>query len=428
MPDDPKRHPGRLSSRAAHAVAVLGGAAMRGPLQDLLRSRGLRLDHWEHLRSHHRPGGAVSALYRVRCRPAGPVPPAGAGSTADLTLYLGATTAGAAETGETPLNAAGPETAAARIAGLDLCLWFHPHDPVLRSLPWATDASAVARDVFASAEPGRLALAAYRPLRRAVLRAEHAHGTAYLKLLPPAQLPALRRRHRLLEASAVPAPLLLPADSAAARDAVVLGALPGTSLFRLLVDDGAAGVRPGVLLELLDALPSGALDLPLRLSWADRVEEYAGTAAAAVPAETDSIWKLAGEIREVLESAPAGPLVPVHGDFHEGNLLLSDGTVTGLLDIDGLGPGHRVDDLACLLGHLAVLAAAHPDRPQLGQALADYRRVFEEAVDPAALHARAAGVVLTLVAGARARRGVSRGRNAVLRLDTARRLLREAQQ
>ncbi|MCQ1985470.1 phosphotransferase [Arthrobacter sp. zg-Y844] len=414
MPVEPRPRLGR----AAEAVAVLAGPAMRGPLQDLLRSRGLRLQRWEHLRSHHRPGGAVSALYRVQCRRTGP----GSAADAALTLHLGATTGDVAA----DAASAGPDVAPARIAGLDLRLWFHPHDPVLRSLPWATDADAVARDVFGAGGPASLSLVAYRPLRRAVIRARHLDDAAYLKLLPREQLPALRRRHRLLEDSGVPAPRLLPGASAAVPEAVILSALPGTSLFRLLVEDDAAPLRPEVLLDLLEALPSGALDLPLRRSWAERAEDYAAAAAAALPRERDSIFELAGGIREVVESAPAGPLVPVHGDFHEGNLLLSGGRVTGLLDIDGLGPGRRVDDLACLLGHLAVLAAANPSRPQLGQALADFRRVFEDTADPSALNARAAGVVLTLVSGAPAANGRSRTQNAGIRLAAAQRLLRAA--
>ncbi|MCQ1955202.1 aminoglycoside phosphotransferase family protein [Arthrobacter sp. zg-Y826] len=412
MPVEPR--PGR--GRAAEAVAVLAGPAMRGPLQDLLRSHGLALQRWEHLRSHHRPGGAVSALYRVQCRRTGPGPAADDA----LTLHLGATT------GDVAAAPAEPDVATARIAGLDLRLWFHPHDPVLRSLPWATDADAVARDVFGTGEPARLSLVAYRPLRRAVIRAQHFDEAAYLKLLPREQLPALRRRHRLLEGSGVPAPRLLPGASGPDREAVILSPLPGTSLFRLLVEDTEAAVRPEALLDLLEALPSGALDLPLRRSWADRAEDYAAAAAAVLPGEQNSIFELARRIRGVVESAPAGPLVPVHGDFHEGNLLLSGGRVTGLLDIDGLGPGRRVDDLACLLGHLAVLAAANPTRPQLGRALADFRRVFEDAADPAALNARAAGVVLTLVSGARAANGRSRTRNAGIRLEAAQQLLRAA--
>ena len=385
---------------------------MRGPLQDMLATRGLRLDEWKHLRSHHRPGGAVSALYRVSCRPR-----TGAAG-GPLTLHVGVTTADAASA------ASAAAVSTARMAGLPLQLWLHPHDPVLVSLPWALDAGAVSRDVFGTGTPAQLSLAAYRPLRRAVVRAALPDRTAYLKLLPPALLPGLRRRHELLAASDVPAPVLLPTAAAAARDAVVLSALPGVPLFRLLAEDGTAAVPAETLLQLLDALPREAMDLPRRPAWAERAGIYARAAAAALPSETHSIRELAAGIGEVLAAAPAGPLVPVHGDFHEGNLLVTGTRITGLLDVDGLGPGRRVDDLACLLGHLSVLAAAHPER--FGPAFGTYCLAFEETADPAALYARTAGVVLTLVAGARAGQGASRTRQARLRLATAQQLLRRA--
>ena len=409
--------------RAADVVSVLAGAAMRGPLQDLLKPRGLRLERWQHLRTHHRPGGSVSALYRVHCRTAAPTS-SGTGpdvpASAALVLHIGATTADAAAGPD------GPHTASARIAGHRLRMWIHPHDPALPGLPWATDAPAVGRDAFASAEPARLHLLAYRPLRRAVVQVEHPRGSAYLKLLPEEQLPALRRRHLLLETAGVPAPRLLAAPEATARGVLMLSALPGASLFRLLVEDGAAGVAPEQFLELLDTLPVQAAELPRRRPWAEGAHGYAAAAAAVLPDEAVRIRALAAGVQEALESTPAGPVVPVHGDFHEGNLLMTGTRVTGLLDVDALGPGHRVDDLACLIGHLAVLAAANPSRPHLDHALQEYRRVFEPAVDPAALNARAAGVVLSLVAGARGGHRGARVHSARLRLGTAQRLLRAA--
>ena len=407
---------------------------MRGPLQEMLSGRGLRLEDWKHLRSHHRPQGAVSALYRVRCRPRtatipGTSSPRGSSSTApaaaaapaagaaadSLTLYVGVTTAGAP---------AAPGLVPARIAGLALGMWLHPHDPVLASLPWATDGEAVGRDVFGSAAAARLSLLAYRPLRRAVVSAEHADGSAYLKLLPKDTLPGLRYRHELLAGAGVPAPPLLP--SLGGRDVAVLGALPGTSLFRRIAEDGAPDIAPERLLQLLDSLPAQALELPHRKAWADRAGDYAAAAAAVLPAEAHRIHSLAAGIAHVLASVPAGPQVPVHGDFHEGNLLVTGAEITGLLDIDGLGPGQRADDLACLLGHLAVLAAAHPHQPHFARALQRYRGVFQEAVDPAALNARTAGVVLTLVAGARPVKQSSSSHQARLRLEVAEGLLRAA--
>ena len=43
---------------------------------------------------------------------------------------------------------------------------------------------------------------------------------------------------------------------------------------------------------------------------------------------------------------------PTHGDFHEGQLFVSKGLITGMLDIDTMGPGRRADDLACMIAHL----------------------------------------------------------------------------
>ncbi len=78
--------------------------------------------------------------------------------------------------------------------------------------------------------------------------------------------------------------------------------------------------------------------------------------------------------------------------------------VAALLDVDTLGPGHRVDDLACLVGHLAVLPALAPAvYGGVGGLVERCLAVFGTAVDPVGLRARAAGVVLSLVPGAGSR-------------------------
>ena len=71
---------------------------------------------------------------------------------------------------------------------------------------------------------------------------------------------------------------------------------------------------------------------------------------------------------------PSGDMV--HGDFNTCNVLLSDGSVSGVIDVDGLGRGTRVFDYACLLReayvegygdeltrmlHSAALAIAGPE-------------------------------------------------------------------
>lgn len=136
---------------------------------------------------------------------------------------------------------------------------------------------------------------------------------------------------------------------------------------------------------------------------------------------------MASGIDDAVRASDGGPLVPTHGDFYEGNLLITDGAVTGLLDVDAVGPGHLVDDLACFVGHVAVLPALHPGYARVPQALLRFLLEFDRHVDPVALRSRAAAVSLTLVAGARHRAENDGGTDqAESRLRVAERFLAEA--
>ena len=62
----------------------------------------------------------------------------------------------------------------------------------------------------------------------------------------------------------------------------------------------------------------------------------------------------------MLESPAVSPalppgLEPTHGDFHEGQLFVAKWLITGVLDIDTIGPGRRADDLACMIAHLSTM-------------------------------------------------------------------------
>jgi Ser/Thr protein kinase RdoA (MazF antagonist) len=104
------------------------------------------------------------------------------------------------------------------------------------------------------------------------------------------------------------------------------------------------------LSKLLDrmVLPPGAPGVPGPL--------------AAVPRHLDLLQRLVPEARCVLEAlgeALAGfperaGEVPVHGDFYEAQVMVRDGHVSGLLDLETVGLGRRVNDWACLCGHLSV--------------------------------------------------------------------------
>ena len=103
-----------------------------------------------------------------------------------------------------------------------------------------------------------------------------------------------------------------------------------------------------------------------------RVADHAAVLGAVLPHLRPRLEALCA----VLTASDPGahPAVPVHGDFYESQLLVDDGVVVGLLDVDTVGRGHRIDDWATLLGHLALLEHILPE-PVTAQS---YRRAVAE--------------------------------------------------
>ena len=89
----------------------------------------------------------------------------------------------------------------------------------------------------------------------------------------------------------------------------------------------------------------------------------------------------------------------VHGDFHPGQVLVEDGGLMGVIDIDRARRGQRVDDLAVMLAHLHVTAMAIPGggRPaSYGRSLLTH---FDELVDPALVRRRVSAALIGLAPG-----------------------------
>lgn len=237
-----------------------------------------------------------------------------------------------------------------------------PLDPRLAGLAWAsvpTRVAAVLAGLGVEPQGLRLEAVAYRPFEAATLRAVTASATTYLKVLPAGAAGEVVARLELLAGAGLPVPAVL-----GVRDDVVISAgLPGVRLTDVL---RGGGVLPSLseLTGLLERLPAAILALPPQPSWSELVFDYANCLAGALPAWAERAHLLAGEVSAGLAGQDQSP-VPTHGDFHPGNLLVDDdGHVTGLLDLQLLGPGQRADDLACLLGHAlaqAWLGLAKPD-------------------------------------------------------------------
>ncbi len=350
----------------------------------VLSAAGARLLDWKVAQVDHQPGRRTTASYTARVRWAD-------GTVSGETL--------GASSGRLPAGVARLSDGETEIG-----MWRFPFDPELPALRTACDPERM-RGLMKNVCLGftgdavRLRVRSYRPRRRAVVEIATPDGRrVFAKIVPPAKAAALHERHRLASAggAAVPAALGWTDDGL-----VALAGLPGRTLREVLLAGDREEPDPADVTRVLDALPDTLATGPPRRTWGQKSRHYAEVVAAAAP-------ELAARARAVAAAvdheAPEGPGVPVHGDLYESQLMMHQGRVSGLLDIDGAGRGERLDDAGCLLAHLAVLAQIRPDRAMAIERLGTrLERSFtgdgHGAVDPAALARRTAAVVLSLATG-----------------------------
>ncbi len=376
-----------LARREPEEVALLTGPRAASVLAAALAPAGQRLESWEVHSVHHRPGAGVSVGYTaVVLSPDG----------RRRTEYLCATTARLSNPQAPGLTRVAPTGG----DGPPVHVWRHPADPELPALAVACTPSLLSRRLGTQV---KATMVAYRPTRRAVVRVTYTdQSTSYAKVLPPGHSRAFAERHRMLLAAGVPAPEVLRDDP---DGLVLLSTGRGVALSGLLsrgMDVRRAERVFASLTRLLDSLPASALQLEAHPAWSERARHYAHAAATVLPEHAARARAVADGVEQLMASSDPGPIVPVHGDFYEANVLMEGEGVASLLDVDSLGPGRRVDDLACLLGHVSVLDHLAPaSYPHLRPVLETWTALAEAQADPVALRARCAGVVLSLVAGAR---------------------------
>ncbi len=307
------------------------------------------------------------------------------------------------------IDADGPPAGTLVVSAGDLAVGLlrYPEDPALPGLRTAVFAPSVAARLGVCSEDVTLHVRTYRPGRRAVVqvrvrdRGEGAAGfERYLKIVPPDELGALSDRLAALLGH-VPVPEVVatwPEDGT-----IVLAALSGRTVRDVLLtgDRAALDELPDgdALLDLLDRLPAPAAGLhaPVSRGPLARADAHAGLLATVMPDARDQLEMLVGRIGE---PAGAGPVVTTHGDLHEAQLLVEGSRVVGVLDVDGAGPGRRVDDLATLLGHLVALGDAVPRRrAAIDRWRGRLQPAFECAVDPVDLRRTTAAALVGLATG-----------------------------
>ncbi|MVA76404.1 phosphotransferase [Auraticoccus sp. F435] len=288
-----------------------------------------------------------------------------------------------------------------------MAVWLYPRDPDLPGLVRAAYPDQMAEVLNehrvlpqpVQPEQVRLEMIAYRPRRRAVLRAvvstPAGATTFYVKVLREQLFAEVERRHTMLLEAGVPAP---PVAAATSDFLLVLRELPGRPLAKAIFDPHPP-TSAERLIGLLDAMPPAVSQLRRRPPWTDSVQHYTTMVERALPAEQRRLDWITGEILSGLAGLPAGD-EPTHGDFHEGQVHVDGGRVCGVLDVDTIGPGRRVDDLACLVAHLSTVQRMNAQQAARVRALlAGWVPVFDTRVDASELRLRAAAVIISLATG-----------------------------
>ncbi|MGH9243358.1 MAG: phosphotransferase [Acidimicrobiales bacterium] len=368
---------GASPSDTARALALLTGPDAGGLLAAAAAAAGGEVVSWRTRQVTARLRRGCTASYSAKLRwPDGRV--------TDETL--------AASTGDRPAGALLLDDGDDEVA-----VWRFPFDPDLPGLPVACDEEAVVdlfRELGFGGGPVRIRVRAYRPRRRAVIEAVGPRGRVFVKAVRPHRVEPLHHRHRLLVVSGMPTPQSLGWTSSGL---LMLQALPGRTLRHALRSRAVPVPTGAEIVAMLDRMPGEIADGDARPSWLARVGHYAAIVAAGLPDQADRAIQI-GEA--IAGEAGTGPTVPVHGDFYENQLLVDGGRIAGVLDIDTAGPGERLDDLACLLAHLSVLAQLEPRRASATNRLgARYLCAFERVVDPVDLRYRIAAVVVSLATG-----------------------------
>ena len=308
-----------------------------------------------------------------------------------------------------------PDVPTVTAGELDVAVWRAPEDPYLPGLRVALDpvaAEGLLREAGVAAVGATAVLRGYRPGRRAVvevrpkqlerprlvisaasLQVRRAPAAAtqgvFLKVLRPPRAAAVADIHeRLGRVVTVP-----PCTLAGGPGILRLGAMAGATLGSSIRNGRPPSPPPEALPALLDRVAGLDVGGEPGIGSDERLRDHVELLRALLPEEAARLERL----EAAFSGAAAQEQITIHGDFHEGNLLVDAGGIAGLLDVDDVGPGERVDDLGLLVGRVWSLGERAGERAHLYTRA--MLRCFDELVDPAELRRRAGAALVGRATG-----------------------------
>lgn len=308
----------------------------------------------------------------------------------------------------------GPPDGAVTVQAADtpIAVWRADQDPYLPGLKVATDpvfVRALLDEIGVPPGNVELEIRSYWPRWRAVVEVKTipprkterlvyrpgrgfarpgSTSIVYLKVVPPSRAAQLHRTHQLLAGIA---PIADSKHFSEQHGLLVLSALPGERLWDCVQRGNFAPPNGQSLIHLLERLEQVEIDRSRRITSRESARQAVPLLSAVLPAEAARLARFL----EALGDDPDEPLITIHGDFHEVQVLVDRDGVCGLLDLDDVGPGQRVDDLAMMAARFWSFAPfERRGRERVAQYALDLLDTFGEVVDPEDLHQRVAGVLL----------------------------------
>jgi hypothetical protein len=326
------------------AAPYLTSEAAFDVLAPAVAAAGRRLLACNPVHVHYRPGHELVVRYRAEV--------AETDGTRQRHTLLAGTAAGGPHPGT--LHVTTDDEA------LTVGVWRWPFDPVLPGLATAVTGHLAGNFLGGHmCAPVRPEVLVYRPTERAVVRITDTAGRRlYVKVVPPATVAGLIARHEALDRVGLPVPRVVTSDAAAGL--VALGEVVGPTLRDLVKFGGGVWPAAAEFLDLRRRLAGAALDAPARAPRRADAVAHAAMLATVLPAARSSLDRLTDPWRG--GATTTGSPVTIHGDLHEAQVIIGSGRITGLLDVDEVGPGDPLDDLATVLGHMRYRQLTTDDR------------------------------------------------------------------